>query len=182
MLRRNHHGRRPAGGPRAGRRDGAVIAPMPLRFSHVSSALIASAVGFAGTPALIVAAAQAVGATPAQTVSWITAISLTKALEGAYLTLRYRMPIVTAWSTPGAALIGASTGIAFDAAIGAFVLAGALGTAPANEAERDPALLAFVVGAAGMCFGGVGAAFRGLCAGLLAHGLEQALRRWRAQR
>ena len=99
---------------------------MRLHFSHVSSALIASMVGFAGTLALIVAAAQAVGATPAQTVSWITAISLVKALEGGWLSFRYRMPIVTAWSTPGAALIGASAGIALDAAVGAFVLAGVL--------------------------------------------------------
>ena len=87
-----------------------------MHFALVSSALIASLVGFAGTLALIVAAAQAVGATPAQTVSWITAISLVKALEAGYLSLRYRMPIVTAWSTPGAALIGASVGIALDAA------------------------------------------------------------------
>jgi len=99
---------------------------MPLHFSHVSSALIAAMVGFAGTLALIVAAAQAVGATAAQTVSWITAISLVKALEAGYLTWRHRMPILTAWSTPGAALIGASAGIALDAAVGAFLLAGGL--------------------------------------------------------
>jgi len=99
---------------------------MPLHFSHVSSALIASMVGFAGTLALIVAAAQAVAATPAQTVSWITAISLVKALEAGYLSFRYRMPILTAWSTPGAALIGASAGIGFEAAAGAFVLTGLL--------------------------------------------------------
>jgi benzoate membrane transport protein len=99
---------------------------MPLHFSHVSSALIAAMVGFAGTLALIVAAAQAVGATAAQTVSWITAISLVKGLEAGYLTWRHRMPILTAWSTPGAALIGASAGIALDAAVGAFLLAGGL--------------------------------------------------------
>ncbi len=99
---------------------------MPLHFSHLSSALIAALVGFAGTLALIVAAAQAVGATAAQTVSWITAISLVKGLETGYLSWRHRMPIVTAWSTPGAALIGASAGIALDAAVGAFLLVGLL--------------------------------------------------------
>jgi benzoate membrane transport protein len=97
---------------------------MRLHFAHVSSALIASTVGFAGTLALIVAAAQAVGATAAQTVSWITAISLAKAIEGGWLTWRHRMPVVCAWSTPGAALIGASAGIAFDAAVGAFIATG----------------------------------------------------------
>jgi benzoate membrane transport protein len=105
---------------------------MPLHFSHVSSALIAAMVGFAGTLALIVAAAQAVGATAAQTVSWITAISLVKGIETAYLSWRHRMPIVTAWSTPGAALIGASTGITLDAAVSAFLLAGLLIVATAR--------------------------------------------------
>jgi len=121
MLRRNH----------ACRPDGKPCQPlhsphMPLRLSHVSSALIAAMVGFAGTLALIVAAAQAIGATAAQTVSWITAISLVKGLETGYLSWRHRMPIVTAWSTPGAALIGASVGITLDAAVGAFLLAGLL--------------------------------------------------------
>ena len=36
------------------------------------------------------------------------------------------MPVVTAWSTPGAALIAASSGISIHAAVGAFLLAGAL--------------------------------------------------------
>jgi benzoate membrane transport protein len=136
---------------------------MSLRFSHVSSALIASLVGFAGTLALVVAAAQAVGATASQTVSWITAISLVKALEAGYLTWRHRMPILTAWSTPGAALIGASAGIALDAAVGAFLLAGGLIVATAafrplgRLVERIPmsiaaamlagVLLPFVLGA-----------------------------------
>jgi benzoate membrane transport protein len=51
-----------------------------MHFSIVSSALVATLVGFAGTLALVVSAAQAVGATPAQTVSLITAISAVKAL------------------------------------------------------------------------------------------------------
>jgi len=97
-----------------------------MALSILSSALIATLVGFAGTVALIVAAAQAVGATPAQTASWITSIALATAASAAYLSLRYRMPIITAWSTPGAALIGAASGIAFDAAVGAFVLAALL--------------------------------------------------------
>jgi benzoate membrane transport protein len=136
---------------------------MPLHLSHVSSALIAAMVGFAGTLALIVAAAQALGATAAQTVSWITAISLIKGLEAGWLSWRHRMPILTAWSTPGAALIGASTGIALDAAAGAFALAGLLIVATAayrplgRLVERIPmsiaaamlagVLLPFVLGA-----------------------------------
>lgn len=95
---------------------------MPLTLSTLTAGIIAPLVGFAGTVALVIAAAQAVGATPGQTISWLAAISLAKALGGMALTWRYRMPIVLAWSTPGAALIAASTGIAFPAAVGAFVV------------------------------------------------------------
>jgi benzoate membrane transport protein len=97
-----------------------------MHVTVLSSAFVATLVGFAGTLALVVAAAQAVGATPAQTVSWITAISAIKALESGWLSWRYRMPIITAWSTAGAALIGASTGVTIDAAVGAFLLSALL--------------------------------------------------------
>ena len=134
-----------------------------MHFSVLSSAFVATLVGFAGTLALVVAAAQAVGATPEQTVSWITAISAIKALESGWLSWRYRMPIITAWSTAGAALIGASVGVTLDAAVGAFLLTAALVMATAllgplgRAVERIPMpvasgmlagiLLPFVLGA-----------------------------------
>lgn len=99
---------------------------MPLTLSTLAAGIVAPLVGFAGTVALVIAAAQAVGATPAQTISWLAAISLAKAVGGMALTWRYRIPVVLAWSTPGAALIGASSGIGFPAAEGAFVLAAVL--------------------------------------------------------
>lgn len=99
---------------------------MPLTLSTLAAGIVAPLVGFAGTVALVIAAAQAVGATPAQTISWLAAISLAKAVGGMALTWRYRIPVVLAWSTPGAALIGASSGISFPAAEGAFVLAAGL--------------------------------------------------------
>ncbi|QFU17283.1 benzoate/H(+) symporter BenE family transporter [Microvirga thermotolerans] len=97
-----------------------------MRLSIVSSAVIAALVGFGSTIALIVAAAHAVGADPAQTTSWVAALCLSMAATSGYLSVRYRMPVVTAWSTPGAALIAASSGISIHAAVGAFLLAGAL--------------------------------------------------------
>jgi benzoate membrane transport protein len=97
-----------------------------MRLSLVSSAFIAALVGFGSTIAIVIAATRAVGASPAQTTSWVAAICLSMAGTTAYLSVRYRMPVVTAWSTPGAALIAASSGIAIEAAIGAFLLAGSL--------------------------------------------------------
>jgi len=99
---------------------------MPLTLSTFAAGIVAPLVGTASTVALVIAAAQAVGATPGQTISWLAAISLAKALGGMALTWRYRIPVVLAWSTPGAALIGASSGIAFPEAVGAFVLASVL--------------------------------------------------------
>jgi benzoate membrane transport protein len=97
-----------------------------MRLSIITSAVVAALVGFGSTIALIIAAAQAVGADSAQTSSWVAALCLAMAGSSGFLSVRYRMPVVTAWSTPGAALIGASSGISIHAAVGAFLLAGGL--------------------------------------------------------
>ena len=97
-----------------------------MRLSIFSSALVAAVVGFAGTLALLIAAAQALGATAEQTASWVTAICLAKVAETLILSWRYRTPIITAWSTAGLALIGASTGLVMEEAVGAFLLAAVL--------------------------------------------------------
>ena len=92
----------------------------------VSAALVAALVGYGSTIALVLAAAAAVSATPAQTASWVLAICLTKAAGSAFLSLYTRIPMVLAWSTPGSALIAATSGITMAQAVGAFVLAGLL--------------------------------------------------------
>src|SRR3712207_3607196 len=97
-----------------------------MRLSIVTSAVVAALVGFGSTIAIIIAAAQAVGADAAQTSSWVAALCLAMAASSGFLSVRYRMPVITAWSTPGAALIAASVGISIHAAVGAFVLAGTL--------------------------------------------------------
>lgn len=94
--------------------------------SIVFSALVAVFVGFAASVAVVLAAAQAVGATPAQTVSWIAGLAIAKGLSSLWLSWRYHLPIICAWSTPGAALIAATSGIDLPAAIGAFLVAAAL--------------------------------------------------------
>ena len=97
-----------------------------MRLSIVTSAVVASLVGFGSTIAIIIAAAQAVGATPAQTSSWVAGLCLAMMATSGYLSVRHRLPIITAWSTPGAALIAATTGLTIESAAGAFLLAGAL--------------------------------------------------------
>lgn len=97
-----------------------------MRLSMLSSALVAALVGYGSTIALVLSAAAAVGATPAQTASWVFAICLAKAVGSALLSWTARVPVVLAWSTPGAALIAATSGISMGEAVGAFVLAGGL--------------------------------------------------------
>ena len=97
-----------------------------MRISMISAALVAALVGYGSTIAIVLAAAAAVSASPAQTASWVLAICLTKAIGSAGLSTWLRVPMVLAWSTPGAALIAASSGVSMAEAVGAFVLAGLL--------------------------------------------------------
>ncbi len=97
-----------------------------MRISIPVSAFVAAIVGFGGTLAIVIAAAVAVGATQLQTASWVTALCLAMAFETAWLSWRTKMPVITAWSTPGVALIAASSGFSMNEAVGAFLIAGAL--------------------------------------------------------
>ncbi len=100
-----------------------------MRFSIVAAALVAVLVGFGGTLAVIVQAAGHLGATPGQTASWVAALCLAIACTSIFLSLRYRMPIVTAWSLAGAVLIAAAPPeIDLPAATGAFLASAALTT------------------------------------------------------
>lgn len=95
-----------------------------MRFSSFSAAAVAAIIGFGGTVALVLAAAKAVNATPGQTASWVTAIAMAIAIESIVLCWRYKMPIVTAWSAAGLALIGASVGFDIYQGVGAFIITG----------------------------------------------------------
>src|SRR5437764_6485662 len=77
-------------------------------FGLISSATTAVVVGFASTILLIMEAARAVGANPAEQASWAAALCFGMAVTTLIMSWRYRMPIITAWSTPGAALIATS--------------------------------------------------------------------------
>jgi benzoate membrane transport protein len=97
-----------------------------MRASVVISPMVAVLVGFDGSVAIILADAKAVDASAAETSSWVSALCFATALTTAVPSVRHRMPIIMAWSTPGAALIAASTGLTLSAVVGAFLLAGVL--------------------------------------------------------
>ena len=97
-----------------------------MRLSVLSSSLVAALVGYGSTILLILSAAAAVGATPDQTASWVFAICIAKTVGSGLLSVWKRVPVVLAWSTPGAALIAATSGISMAEAVGAFVVTGLL--------------------------------------------------------
>lgn len=95
----------------------------------VIAGFITVLVGFASSAVIVFQAAQSVGADQAEIASWMWALGIGMGVTCIGLSLRYRMPVVTAWSTPGAAMlvVGAST-LPLSDAIGAFVLAALLAT------------------------------------------------------
>ena len=97
--------------------------------SALAAGFVTVLVGFASSAVIVFQAAQALGATTAQIASWMWALGLGMGLTCIALSLRYRMPVVTAWSTPGAAmLIAATAGLPYAEVIGAFVLSALLMT------------------------------------------------------
>ena len=98
-----------------------------LSLSAVVAGFVTVLVGFASAAAIVFQAASAVGASAAQVGSWMLALGLGMGLTGIVLSLRYRVPVVIAWSTPGAALLVTSAaGLSIEEATGAFLLSAAL--------------------------------------------------------
>ena len=95
--------------------------------SAVAAGFVTVLVGFASSAVIVFQAAQALGASEGEIASWMWALGLGMGVTCIGLSLRYRMPVVTAWSTPGAAmLIASSAGVPYAEAIGAFVLSALL--------------------------------------------------------
>ncbi|KPY38309.1 Benzoate transport protein [Pseudomonas syringae pv. rhaphiolepidis] len=90
--------------------------------SAVVAGFIAMMTGCTSSLVLMFQAGQAAGLSSVQISSWLWALFMGMAVCSIGLSLRYRMPITVAWSTPGAALLITSLGgVAYPQAIGAFM-------------------------------------------------------------
>ncbi|WP_421507231.1 benzoate/H(+) symporter BenE family transporter [Erwinia rhapontici] len=104
----------------------------PLTLSHLTfpaivAGFVAVLVGYTSSAAIIFQAAAAAGASASQTGGWLTMLGLAMGLTTLGLSLWYRTPVLTAWSTPGAALLVTSLpGTSLNEAVGVFVFASAL--------------------------------------------------------
>ena len=95
--------------------------------SAVVAGFIAMLTGYTSSLVLIFQAGQAAGLSSGQISSWIWALSIGMAVTCIGLSLRYRAPVMIAWSTPGAALLITSLpGVPYSEAIGAYILASGL--------------------------------------------------------
>jgi benzoate membrane transport protein len=120
-----------------------------LSLSAIVAGFVAVLVGFTSSVVIVFQAAAALGATPAQTASWMWALGLGMGVTSLGLSLWRRQPVLTAWSTPGAALlVTAGAGVPMAQAVGAFMvcavlitLAGATGWF-ARVMDRIPQALA----------------------------------------
>jgi benzoate membrane transport protein len=97
---------------------------MPLRqYFHppaIAAGFTAVLIGYAGSAVIIFQAAMSAGASAEQFAGWMMVLGLGMGVTCIGLSWRYKMPIITAWSTPGAALLVTS--------LGDFTLAEAIGT------------------------------------------------------
>ncbi|TYO75840.1 benzoate/H(+) symporter BenE family transporter [Pseudomonas sp. CK-NBRI-02] len=92
--------------------------------SAIVAGMIATMISYAGPLVIIFHAAEAAGLPHAVLSSWVWAVSMGSALLGALLSLRYRVPVVIAWSIPGSALlVTALPQLGLEQAIGAYLVA-----------------------------------------------------------
>lgn len=96
-------------------------------FSAIIAGFVAVLVGYTSAAAIVFQAYQAAGASLEQVGSWFTMLGFGMGITTIGLSLYYRTPILTAWSTPGAALLVTSLpGISINDAIGIFIFANGL--------------------------------------------------------
>ena len=89
----------------------------------MAAGFVAVLVGFTSSIAIVFAAARGFGASDAVVTSWVWALCVGQGAMGLFLSLKWRMPVMVAWSTPGAAVLAtAAKGYTLGQAVGAFLV------------------------------------------------------------
>ncbi|SBS31215.1 Inner membrane protein YdcO [Marinomonas aquimarina] len=98
-----------------------------ISLSAVVAGFVAVLIGFASSVAIVFQAAEAAGADEAMKISWIMALGIGMGATCFALSWYYKAPVITAWSTPGAALLATSlNGASYAESLAVFMFAGAL--------------------------------------------------------
>ena len=98
-----------------------------LQLSHLAAGLTSVIVGYSSSVVIVIEAARQAGVSESQLISWLLVLGLAMGLSTLYFSWRFKMPVITAWSTPGAVFLISTAGDFSLAEItGAFLFAGIL--------------------------------------------------------
>ncbi|APD88867.1 benzoate transporter [Alteromonas mediterranea] len=104
------------------------------KLSHVSAGLTAVTVGYSSSVVIIIDVARKAGASDDMVISWLFALGLGMGITCILFSWLTKLPVVTAWSTPGAAFLLTSIGeYRLSEAIGAFVICAMLSLVTAQS-------------------------------------------------
>ncbi|QCP14418.1 benzoate/H(+) symporter BenE family transporter [Pseudoduganella umbonata] len=103
------------------------MAAHALPLPAIVAGFLAVLVSFAGPLAIFYQAAQAAQVDATMFASWVWGISIGAGVTGIFLSIRYRVPVITAWSAPGTALlIALFPALSVAEAVGAYITAAAI--------------------------------------------------------
>lgn len=95
--------------------------------SRFTAGFVAVLVGYTSSAVIIFQAAESAGASPAEISSWLWALGLGMGITSIGFSLYYKDPVLTAWSTPGAALmVTGLPGYSMNEAMGVFLFSSLL--------------------------------------------------------
>ena len=104
------------------------------KLSHISAGLTAVTVGYSSSVVIIIDVARKAGASDDMVISWLFALGLGMGITCILFSWLSELPVVTAWSTPGAAFLLTSIGnYRLSEAIGAFVICAMLSLVTAQS-------------------------------------------------
>lgn len=123
--------------------------------SAIAAGFLAVLVSYAGPLAIFYQAGQAARLDNDMFASWVWAISIGAAVSGIYLSWRLKIPVITAWSAPGTALlITLFPDLSIHQAVGAYLTAAAILLAIGLSGQVDRVMTAIPKGiASGMMAG-----------------------------
>lgn len=125
-----------------------------LSLSAVVAGFLAVLVSYSGPLAIFFQAGASAGISTEMMTSWVWAISMGAAISGIILSIWLKVPVVTAWSAPGTALlVTLFPELSLNEAIGAYITA---------------AIIIFLIGVSGTFDAFVRAIPKGIAAGMMA--------------
>lgn len=132
-----------------------TVGPRDWSASAVAAGFLAVLVSYAGPLAIFYQAGQAANLGNDMFASWVWAISIGAAVSGIYLSWSLKIPVITAWSAPGTALlITLFPDLSIHEAIGAYITAAVILLAIGLSGQVDRVMAAIPKGiASGMMAG-----------------------------